>query len=114
MFDLKQLIKDLNLNQNQFSDKIGKSQTAISKIITGNLDFPDSWKEIITDKFGIYDFSKYEIEEETSMAMEPEAATYGYGISIPGLMKVIGEQAEAIRELTATQARLVDLLSKKY
>lgn len=108
------LLKDLKISQIEFADKIGKAQSTVSAVSIGRAPFPNEWKKIISPEFGIYDFSKYEIEEETSMAMEPEAATYGYGISIPGLMKVIGEQAEAIRELTATQARLVDLLSKKY
>jgi transcriptional regulator with XRE-family HTH domain len=112
--NIKLLLKDLKISQIEFADKIGKAQSTVSAVSIGRAPFPNEWKKIISREFGIYDFSKYEIEEETSMAMEPEAATYGYGISIPGLMKVISEQAEAIRELTATQARLVDLLSKKY
>jgi predicted XRE-type DNA-binding protein len=113
MFDLKAFLKDKKIRQNDFADIIGKSQSSISYVVGGKMDLPEDWTKLIKDKFPDVDLSLYEIEEDISIAMEPESP-FGYGISIPGLMKVISEQAEAIRELTATQARLVDLLSKKY
>jgi transcriptional regulator with XRE-family HTH domain len=108
--NIKLLLKDLKLSQIEFAERIGKAQSTVSAVSIGRAPFPDDWKKIIHREFGITDFSKYETED-ISMAAEPVYS--GYGISVDGLMMVIKEQAEAIRELTATQARLVEMLGRK-
>lgn len=65
MIDLKRLMKDGGYTQNDFSLKIGKSQSSISMICNGSMAFPLDWHELILDKTGI-DSRKYEISDNIS------------------------------------------------
>ena len=63
MIDLKAITKDLKLSQLEISQLLGVSQTAISMVSNGKMDFPSAWEQILIDKLGI-DISKYYLKSD--------------------------------------------------
>ena len=64
MIDFERLLIDLKLNQVELSTYIGKSTSAVSKVKKGEMAFPDEWKKIILDKFGV-NVNDYELDNLT-------------------------------------------------
>lgn len=53
MFDLKALMNDLKLTQNDIAKELGVTQGAISKVVNGHMDIPEAWVDHLNDKYDI-------------------------------------------------------------
>lgn len=53
MFDLQNFLKANKITQKQFSKEIGKSQTAISMVVNGEMDLPKEWLELILETYKV-------------------------------------------------------------
>ena len=58
MYDLQRLLKDIKVTQKDFSEMVGVSETAISRVKNGSMVMPNDWLYIIEEKYNL-DLRKY-------------------------------------------------------
>lgn len=53
MFDIELLMADMKMTQNELATVLGVSQTAISKVKNGKMDIPESWVDLLNEKYNV-------------------------------------------------------------
>lgn len=68
MYDIERLLDNLNINQIELCNIIGITSPAMSKVKSGKMDMPKSWKRKIKEKFNVdvedYIFAKGEYKKD--------------------------------------------------
>lgn len=105
MFDLKSLAKDLKLSQNELSNMLGVSQTAVSLVYNGKMDLPVAWEEVLKEKINV-DISKYYINKS-----DPSDVTQIYKSKDPAVNSIIENLSEA-NKIIAESNRLLSESNK--
>lgn len=105
MIDIERFMSSMKITQSDLATKLGVSQTAISLVKNGRMDFPQSWISIIEQEYKV-DISNFISPDIVSEPPEPYEPANNRAIdTVAEANKIL---ATANKQLAEVNARMQD------